>query len=86
MLSGTLKTSDQEIPFSVVNDKNEEIHFLSEDEAIAAIENGADPNDNAVKLAIQSQGSMDFDELLPHDSERIIKKVQAMMNMHNNFY
>ena len=51
-----------------------------------AIENGADPNDNAVKLAIQSQGSMDFDELLPHDSERIIKEIQAMMNMHNNFY
>ena len=51
-----------------------------------AIENGADPNDNAVKLAIQNQGSMDFDELLPHDSERIIKEVQAMMNMHNNFY
>ena len=51
-----------------------------------AIENGADPNDNAVKLAIQNQGSMDFDELLPHDSERIIKEVQTMMNMHNNFY
>ena len=51
-----------------------------------AIENGVDPNDNAVKLTIQSQGSMDFDELLPHDSERIIKEVQAMMNMHNNFY
>ena len=51
-----------------------------------AIENGADPNDNAVKLAIQNQGSMDFDELLPHDSERVIKEVQAMMNMHNNFY
>ena len=51
-----------------------------------AIENGVDPNDNAVKLAIQSQGSMDFDELLPHDSERVIKEVQTMMNMHNNFY
>lgn len=51
-----------------------------------AIENGLDPNADNVKAAIQAQGSMDFDELLPTDQTRLIKEVQAMMNMHNNFY
>lgn len=51
-----------------------------------AIEQGLDPNDNALKIEIQSRGTLDFDQLLPEHQTELIAAVEAAYAAYNNLY